>query len=378
MTYHCIKTDPTFQEDQDDLLMSYLNSDYMAPSSSSTASDSPSTPEFNSAHQGSSYTASMTTTVDLDDNSWNSSAPSTPTTNNDNLFHQQQQAIVSCFRPDVLNTSLQFVVTNHEQIQQQSIANMVYFPSFHLLQPQPASPVSLSSYSSSASDNEQSKKKRGRKKRNSNYSAASSNSGESSTPPSPSTATVNTTTATISSNAANTHASNMSAPVKHLPAILPALHNNNSVPRNPDNQKFIYTKKESLIDTQSSQILNCPSTNITVATADVRVVNPDADLQKAATIAKRQERLIKNRAAALLSRKRKREHLSALEEQCTDLTSVNQVLLEKVSQLEKENTELKNRLLADEKQQNAVISSGDIISMVISLVLFIKREREID
>ncbi|KAF9913064.1 hypothetical protein EC991_005932 [Linnemannia zychae] len=64
---------------------------------------------------------------------------------------------------------------------------------------------------------------------------------------------------------------------------------------------------------------------------------PDEKPQSEAVMtaqAKRQERLIKNRAAALLSRKRKREHISLLESH-TDLLKVdNQELKERVSELE--------------------------------------------
>ncbi|KAI8059320.1 hypothetical protein BC940DRAFT_323924 [Gongronella butleri] len=66
--------------------------------------------------------------------------------------------------------------------------------------------------------------------------------------------------------------------------------------------------------------------------------------------AKRQERLIKNRAAALLSRKRKREHLTALEQDRLQLQADNDSLKQKVLQLESrvqslenENTELKRK-----------------------------------
>ncbi|KAF9902668.1 hypothetical protein BX616_001856 [Lobosporangium transversale] len=50
--------------------------------------------------------------------------------------------------------------------------------------------------------------------------------------------------------------------------------------------------------------------------------------------AKRQERLIKNRAAALLSRKRKREHINLLETHTDLLKTTNQELTERVSELE--------------------------------------------
>ena len=368
MTY--IKTDPVFQEDQEDLLMSYLNSDYMAPS---TVSPSPTTPKLNST-QGLNYSATTAISgFDDSEDNWHS----TPSTPNDDLF-RQQQAIVSCFHPDVLNGSLQFIIPSHDQMQQQPIIayienaapNMMntsqYFPSqqqqqqqqqqqyqqHQLLQQRSASPRSLSSYSSS-SDSEQLNKKRGRKKRASCHSIASSNSCGSLTPP--------------PTSASNTPAAIAPAPTKHLPAILPAASNNNQiqdsvVPRNHDNQKSSISKNESVINAQSSHITNQAYTGSTTAIG--LFVNPNTDLQKAAIIAKRQERLIKNRAAALLSRKRKREHLSALEEQCTDLTNVNQSLLDKVSQLEKENQDLKKIL--DGKQQNVTTEkfSGDIISMV--------------
>lgn len=50
--------------------------------------------------------------------------------------------------------------------------------------------------------------------------------------------------------------------------------------------------------------------------------------------AKRQERLIKNRAAALLSRKRKREHINLLETHTDLLKTTNQELQDRVLELE--------------------------------------------
>ncbi|KAL7319606.1 positive regulation of ATF6-mediated unfolded protein response [Mucor circinelloides] len=365
MSHQYIKTDPALQEDQDDLLMSYLNSDYMAPS---TASPSPATPKFSSIQEA-NYSASMAPLgfESNVDEYWQS----TPSTPNDDLF-RQQQAIASCFHPNILNGNLQYVIPSHDQMQQQSISayigntlptNMMYAPQYYpsqhnqlLLQQQPASPRSLSSYSSSSSDSEQPKKKRGRKKRDSCHSVASSNSCGSLTPP----PTQNSNTPTVI----------VPAPVKHLPTILPAASNNNNASHQGSltKQESIITKKETLMETEVSQILKQRGTATTaVATkSPAPAVNPNADLQKAATIAKRQERLIKNRAAALLSRKRKREHLSALEEQCTDLTSENQSLLDKVSQLEKENMELKKKLDGKQHQNVTVEKLGsDLLSMMI-------------
>ncbi|KAF9127614.1 hypothetical protein BGW39_005758 [Mortierella sp. 14UC] len=64
---------------------------------------------------------------------------------------------------------------------------------------------------------------------------------------------------------------------------------------------------------------------------------PDEKPQSEAVMtaqAKRQERLIKNRAAALLSRKRKREHITLLESHTDLLKNDNQDLKERVSELE--------------------------------------------
>ncbi|KAF9570763.1 hypothetical protein EC968_001413 [Mortierella alpina] len=64
---------------------------------------------------------------------------------------------------------------------------------------------------------------------------------------------------------------------------------------------------------------------------------PDEKPQSEAVMtaqAKRQERLIKNRAAALLSRKRKREHINLLESHTDMLKNDNQELRERVSELE--------------------------------------------
>lgn len=88
------------------------------------------------------------------------------------------------------------------------------------------------------------------------------------------------------------------------------------------------------------------------------------DSQKAATIAKRQERLIKNRAAALLSRKRKREHLTALEDQRNGLSNENIELKQRVLELEKENLALKKKLECQTDSKSVVIF---MVSMLLLL-----------
>ncbi|KAG1048145.1 hypothetical protein G6F43_009446 [Rhizopus delemar] len=75
-----------------------------------------------------------------------------------------------------------------------------------------------------------------------------------------------------------------------------------------------------------------------------KLLSNEQEAQKAAQLAKRQERLIKNRAAALLSRKRKREHLNSLEEENQKLHGQVDELEKRIQTLEKENSELKEKL----------------------------------
>ncbi|KAG2230129.1 hypothetical protein INT48_006286 [Thamnidium elegans] len=166
--------------------------------------------------------------------------------------------------------------------------------------------------SSCSSDTEQTRKRRGRKKR------------DSYTPPLPPT---------------------MIAPapvVKQLPTILPAQEERK---KHGNVNKYIPVSK--------------PVTD---------------DSQKAATIAKRQERLIKNRAAALLSRKRKREHLTALEDQRNGLSNENNELKQRVLELEKENLALKKKLECQTDSKSVMIfmmvlfSFAYLVSMATKLV----------
>lgn len=249
-----------FHEEQEDLLMSYLNSDYM-----STAppcwSHHPPTPSSTPTLQSPSSTDIR---QNFFDSSWNHH-PNTPTSEpmlNEYPFILPDQPIIP-YHP---------------------------YSYFH----QPASPPS----SSCSSDTEQRIKRRGRKKRDS-------------------CATTTPLPPTVIAPAA----------VKLLATILPAQQEKRSTPSSYGNvNKFTPTINQVTDDTQ-----------------------------KAATIAKRQERLIKNRAAALLSRKRKREHLTALEDQKNGLSNENDELKQRVMQLEKENLELKNRLEVQSDNKSVMI-----------------------
>ncbi|KAI8980313.1 hypothetical protein BDB01DRAFT_907099 [Pilobolus umbonatus] len=98
--------------------------------------------------------------------------------------------------------------------------------------------------------------------------------------------------------------------------------------------------------------------------------------QKAMQLAKRQERLIKNRAAALLSRKRKREHLSSLEEEKQGLLKTNRELElkvvdleEKLRMMERENGLLRQQL----NKKNPLLSApkpSKATGVVFMIMLF--------
>ncbi|KAI8377666.1 uncharacterized protein BYT42DRAFT_571155 [Radiomyces spectabilis] len=177
------------------------------------------------------------------------------------------------------------------------------------------SPGSSSSSCSSLSDSEQPRKKRGRKKREQ--------------------PTVNTAP--------------MLAPAPAptlLPAILP-------LPSSPTHHAIKSEEKEAT-DFPTPASTTPPSSSSSPKPQPSSTLSNDASAPvdaKAVAQAKRQERLIKNRAAALLSRKRKREYVSSLEEQRNSLTAENHELKSKVSALEsqvlvlqQENQELRNQL----------------------------------
>lgn len=279
MTY--IKPDPEMQEEQEDLIMSYLNADYLStdtplspPSSTSSSSDTTGSPE---KHTVDDFMLDINTSDFFVEDHWST---------NTNLFNP-------CFP---------------QQQQQEDLSGFPFFlsPPINTTQTQFIQPFLSSASTGSLSDSEQPKKKRGRKKREQTQPA-------------------------------------LAQPSLLAPKPLAPRPNNNS----PE-----------LIKVEPD--LTLPLTSIPKATTIKETPPLTQEAQKAAQIQKRQERLIKNRAAALLSRKRKREHLTCLEEEKQLLVQENEALTNKVAELslrvdvlEKENAALKHT-----SNPNTVINIG--------------------
>jgi hypothetical protein len=251
-----IKTDPVLLEEQDDLLMSYLNSDYLSNDASWPLDDtSPSTPESTSSSEPAQLLSP-------------SSSPKS------NLFEQQalhwpiQQPyfVPTSLQPDVLN-GFPFIMPCLDA-------------------------ASMPSAIFSSDLEQQTKKRRGRKKRDS--------------------------TPSVSATMAATPSLKSLAPLRPNTAVTAT---ETPVIKAEQQQQQQQQQQHEPIKIESQP----------------KVVD-----QKAAAIAKRQERLIKNRAAALLSRKRKREHLTAIEEQNESLNSDNTTLKSRVEDLEAEKLKLVN------------------------------------
>lgn len=357
----CVKAEPILSEDQD-LIMFYLNSDYMSTTSCWTNSQNhvstPPTPRPTPTHglspisipESQFHTKNNGVTPIIpktlpDNDDWNNSTNSIE-------FFRQQEFNLSCVQPNIF-TDFPFMANPQECEQPSpyigSTDTVMYTPTMfvphYLISQQPTSPSSLSSYSSSCSVTERPKKKRGRKKRDStNNTAFTSNQSSSLKPGTP---------AMIAP----------APPARQLATILPAYK--------PRNQPEYTNKITNCENIQLDTNVSLPHTSIKTETNSSQITSiadktAAIDSQKAATIAKRQERLIKNRAAALLSRKRKREHLTALEDQRKDLSNANQALHQRVLELEKENFALKSKM----KETNSTTShsfersSSEIISMV--------------
>jgi hypothetical protein len=335
-----IKTEPIFNEDQEDLIMSYLNSDYMSTNSCwSNVQNTPPTPRPTPTHglspistpesQFRTKNTGMTPVIPktlLDNDDWAQSS---------SQYFRQQEFNLTCVQPNIFSD---FPFTSSQESYAGSADAVMYAPTLmphYLLSQQPTSPSSFSSYSSSSSDTEQPKRKRGRKKRDS----PSNTSTQPLKPASP--------------------AMIAPAPARQLATILPAFKPKAEYTNNVSSSVPDVLPEVNVSSPQPQVSVKTETNNPQIPTTPDKAV---MDSQKAATIAKRQERLIKNRAAALLSRKRKREHLTALEDQRKDLSNANQALQQRVLELEKENMALKSKMR--EPSHSFERSSSEIISMV--------------
>ncbi|KAI8639602.1 hypothetical protein BD408DRAFT_484737 [Parasitella parasitica] len=301
-----IKTEPdVLQEEQEDLIMSYLNADYLSadtplspPSSTSSSSETTGSPEKNSVDD---FMLDIHTDfLANDQQAW-------ATNNTNGLFNpclpQQHHS------SDLLN------------------AFPFFLPSMDVANTQFIQPLPVTSSPSNVA-NELPKKRRGRKKRD-------------------------TTAPALCVQQASLLAPKPLAP-------------------RPDVQ---IKQEPTAVDISSASPLAGPTTKVnetaTISQLEPQQQNQTAaaptsiEAQKQAQIQKRQERLIKNRAAALLSRKRKREHLSLLEDEKQSLLMENETLAHKVDalesriqSLEQENKDLRERL---EHTQSVNNSSNTVI-----------------
>lgn len=317
MTY--IKPDPEMQEEQEDLFMSYLNADYLSaestplspPSSTSSSSETTGSPEKQIVDD---FMLDMSSTDFLANENWAA---------HQNLFTpclpQQQPGVdlldaFSFLLPPTAPNFIQPITTVSPTVAPTTTTTTTA-----------QSPSSSSSSTCSLSDSEQPKKKRGRKKRE------------------PVTHNVTPLPSLL--------APKPLAPRPHLdtsPIVIktePSIQSEHPLLAGPTN-----TITSTSTTTTTNTSLSSSSTPSSAPTDNNSKQQEQLD-QKQVQIQKRQERLIKNRAAALLSRKRKREHLSCLEEEKQTLLEENEKLNKKVNDLEsrinsleQENLDLKQRL----------------------------------
>ncbi|CEP15857.1 hypothetical protein [Parasitella parasitica] len=318
-----IKTDPDIlQEEQEDLIMSYLNADYLStdttplspPSSTSSSSETTGSPE---KHTVDDFMLDIHTDfLAGDQQAW--------TTNNTNSLFNPCLPQQHHHPSDLLNAFPFFLPAL-------DVANAQF------IQPLPVT----SSPSSSVAASEQPKKRRGRKKRDATAPA--------SCVPQPSLL------------APKPLAPRPDVQIKQEPM---AIDLSSAAPLAGPTIKVNETATISQLEPQQQEQQQQQQEQQQMTTATTTTTATSIEAQKQAQIQKRQERLIKNRAAALLSRKRKREHLSLLEEEKQSLLLENETLTHKVDALEsriqlleKENKDLKDRL----EQNQAVNSSNTVI-----------------
>ncbi|CAO3610139.1 unnamed protein product [Cunninghamella echinulata] len=382
-----IKKEPdVLQQEQDNLIFSYLNANYM--STNVAPIDNPPSPPY-STSSGSTDTVHLNNT-DIDMLT-DSSPPTTTATTfcvEDPFFLQLQTALSEQGIPWPTTTATTFATSAATTIPFPGVQDPSCLMNIHplmlptpttanttvttnqntiLSQPLPPSsylPIdnnnhhhtnntrsySFSSSSSSSSDNEQSKKKRtGRKKREISIAPAPL---KSLTPilPAASMATTTTTTTSSSLEKENHHhvgkanASSVNSSLDKIPSSSSSASSASSSSSSSNNNNN--NNNTTAINSNSNNNMNHTNNNNN-SNQPIAVEKTAAEI----AYAKRQERLIKNRAAALLSRKRKREHLTTLEEERQKLLNENtelktkvDTLEDKISTLEKENLELKNKL----------------------------------
>ncbi|KAI7848501.1 hypothetical protein BDC45DRAFT_523340 [Circinella umbellata] len=332
-----IKADPD-QQDQDDLLMSYLNADCLAAPDSNwnIADNNPPSPPYSTSSSSDNASQHPHQTSDFFMDSQfpqqEQQQPQEQQLNNNNAFDPTTWLPHPSFLPPPPIEFFQsFVPPSYLQqpiIMDTNINNNNSLSS------------SRSSCSSSSSDSEQPKKKRGRKKRM-----------DSQPPPPPASiapaplrplaARVNNSNGNIKPSSNTSSQSSSSTPIIVAPT-----------PSSPPQQQQLKDQPVAIkVEPGTNHITSTSSTSLSSNNNNKPEQPSSQDAQKAAAIAKRQERLIKNRAAALLSRKRKREHLNALEEEKQQLSVENEQLKTKVAALEakvdileKENNDLKRRI----------------------------------
>lgn len=374
MTLPTVKPDPEVQEEHDELLMSYLNADCLSGDSWPLSNDDqhqhqqqPLSPPYSTSSDASinntedaytsksedMFTIPAPTTNMMDYTSWLAAAAAAGLPPANNLTGATSSTYWPAPPPPEFLQS--FVPPLY--IQQAAAINQS--PNIPLIQPsiqpQPQQQdVKLSSASSttscSSSDSEQPRKKRGRKKKDP--------IGMSCTPTTqlrplakllpasaqPPQQPNNTNTSTTPSS---TTAATPSPPPSQQQSPSPS-----PPPKEQQQQQLPLTSNDNKHVPVSVKIEPSHS-------------SPE-EAQKAADIAKRQERLIKNRAAALLSRKRKREHLNALEEEKQNLSKENEQLKARVAELEsrvdtleKENHDLRRRMIGNNNNNNTALLSSN-------------------
>ncbi|KAI7887123.1 hypothetical protein K492DRAFT_189538 [Lichtheimia hyalospora FSU 10163] len=295
-----VKTEPEIQQ-EDELLMSYLNADcvsnnspWSSPSSKATDLQPCTPPGF---IDGWSLTAPG---VVSGSSAMIAPPPTTPMSNTHLTLppsvHEPYYPAISA-SPEQFSYTYGMAAPPHpstvlsflESFGRQIGGTTPTSPHCHVQQPPSPASTAISSNSScvsssSSSGGEQPKRKRGRKKRDSSIALVTSTPVIAPAPAIPSTPTTPSATVPAIKKEMDTH----------MPCI----------------------PKHDMADMKQ------------------RPTTIPSDDKAAAALAKRQERLIKNRAAALLSRKRKREHLNALEEQNQNLRAENEELKLRLSMLE--------------------------------------------